>query len=199
MTSRGSTLGMSFALSVMVASSIALAGPATDSLRARQTALYSLLRLEHRNPRKINAALDELLDYTAMCQASLAEHWTSLSAEQRTRYLDACGALSRRAYAADLMATRNHDIRYEKERPSDESTVVQTAVVSRDFVRQPPLDVAYVMREHDGQWRVVDILKDGHSLVQSRRVAYCRIMTRNGFSVLITKLEQMVARGADPF
>lgn len=188
-----------FMLAMAWTSSVAHAGPPTDTLQAKQAVLYELLRQPHRNPRKINAILDELLDHATMCQSALAGAWTIRSAEEKARYAEVCKQIIRRSYAADLMATRNHDVQYVDERLGGSSATVETLVVSREWPSNAPVEMTYVMTERNGAWQVSDILVRGRSTVQSQRIAYARVIARHGFSVLLRKLESQVAGGRDPF
>jgi ABC-type transporter MlaC component len=194
----GRLLGLVAAMLLLLQTSDASAGPASDTLRARQEELYGLLRQAHRNPQKIHSALDSLLDLETMCATSLGGHWSVLSEGDRRHYKDICGQIIRRTYTSDLMATRNHEVRFVGERAGDGTVTVETLVVSRDWPDRAPREVTYVMGQRQGAWKVVDIVDGGRSVVQSQRIAYARSIARNGFAVLMRKLEYIVSSGADP-
>ena len=51
------------------------------------------------------------------------------------------------------------------------------------------------MQEKNGAWRVTDIVTEGVSLVSSYRSQFTKIVKKDGFPKLITKMKEKIAKG----
>lgn len=184
-------LVLSFAVSI---ASLAHAGPATDVVKAKQTALFDLLK-KPGNDAKVSAMFDELLDYQALAEASLGSEWAARTDAEKAEFSGLLKQLVRKSYERNLKKTIDFNIEYMAEAKKGDAIVVKTRAVSKKDARSEPVEIAYVMTEKNGAWRVKDIITDDVSLVSSYRSQFTKIVKKDGFPTLIKKMKDKIAKG----
>lgn len=184
-------LMLSFGLTLAGA---AFAGPATDVVKAKQTALYDLLG-KSGNDAKVGAIFDETLDYNAVAQASLGTEWANRSDAEKAEFSGLLKQLVRRSYERNIKKTIGYNIEYIGETEKNAQIVVATKATSKTDKRADAVEIDYTMAQKDGKWRIVDIKTDGVSLVSSYRSQFTKIIKKDGFPALITKMKDKIAKG----
>lgn len=186
-------LVLSFAMSIAGASH---AGPATDVVKAKQTALFDLLRQPSpSNAQKVTVLFDEMLDYQALAEASLGSEWAARTDAEKAEFSELLKQLVRKAYEKNLKKTLNYNVEYVSESTKNAGVVVKTKAVSKTDAREEPVEVAYVLVEKNGTWRVQDIITEDVSLVSSYRSQFTKIVKKDGFPKLIQKMKDKIAKG----
>ncbi len=174
----------------------ALAGPASEMVRSRQTALLELLRQKGPDlDREMKGLFDEMLDSPAMAEASLGSAWASRSDAERARFADLLDRLVRQAYARNLAKILNHDVAYVGEQAAGAATKVQTRAVPKGVAGAEPVEITFVVSEKGGAWKVQDLVIEGVSLVASHRSQFTKILKKDGFPALVEKMEARLAKG----
>lgn len=79
---------------------------------------------------------------------------------------------------------------------TDKDTIVGTEVM-RDS--DPPLRIDWLVREKDGQYRIIDVAAEGVSMMTTKRSEFSSVIARDGMDGLIEQLEALNARGATEF
>ena len=186
---------MVIALSLTL-SGAALAGEATDLVKAKQTALFDLMRKnDAASNSKIAATFDEMLDYQSLAEESLGSEWASRTDAEKAEFSDLLKQLVRKAYERNLRKTLDFNIEYVEEKAKGEAMVVMTRAVSKTDKRAEPVEIAYRLAKRDGVWRVQDIVTDSVSLVSSYRSQFTKIVKKDGFPALIKKMKDKLAKG----
>ena len=184
-----------FSLGLTIAGAqFAYAGPATDEVKAKQTALYDLLA-KPGTEKKVAATFDEVLDYDTIAQGSLGSEWANRSDAEKAQFSDLLKQLVRRSYERNIKKTLNYNIEYTAEAPKGSQIVVSTKAVSKTDKRADPVEIDYTLAQKDGKWRIQDIKTDGVSLVSSYRSQFTKIFKKDGFPVLIQKMKDKIAKG----
>ncbi|MEC7519961.1 MAG: ABC transporter substrate-binding protein [Myxococcota bacterium] len=150
-----------------------------------------------RRSQRLTRLLNELIDYEALSREALGEHWEAQSAEERQRFVSLLRQLVERNYETNLERILDYEVSYEGERRRGDRTVVTTSARSRAQRRQPPVEIAYAMVQSGSDWRVVDVTTDGVSMVQNYRNQFSRIIDREGWAELISRMESRLEQGAD--
>jgi phospholipid transport system substrate-binding protein len=172
------------------------AGPATDVVKTKQTALFDLLKQSNpSNQKKIGALFDEMLDYSVLAEASLGSEWAARSDAEKTEFSELLKQLVRKAYERNLKKTLNFNIEYVSETSAGGVMVVKTKAVSKTNTREEPIEIAFKMAEKGGVWKVTDIVTEGVSLVSSYRSQFTKIIKKDGFPALIVKMKDKLAKG----
>ncbi|MBK8258180.1 MAG: ABC transporter substrate-binding protein [Polyangiaceae bacterium] len=184
------------ALFLSVAGS-ALAGPATDVVKSKQTALFDLIGKPSSpdNDKKIAAIFDEMIDYGTLAEASLGTEWAARTDAEKKEFTDLLKQLVRKAYEKNLKKTLNYNIEYVSEEQKDGAYVVKTKAKSKTDAREEAIEIAYKMAQKDGKWRMQDVTTEGVSLVSSYKSQFTKIIKKDGFATLITKMKDKIAKG----
>ncbi len=166
-------------------------------LEARHQQVNRLLRQppnEARN-RQLEQLLDGLLDYQALAQQALANHWEERTPAERQQFSDLLHELVSRSYKDNLQRTMSFEVQYLGEDTRGDSVVVHTRARSRENRRAQPVEIDYVMRRDPSGWRVLDVATDGVSLVDNYRSQFNRIIDREGFDGLLRRMQSRIQNG----
>ena len=185
-------------LTNLAVSSLAGAQPpeAQAFLEARNARANRVLAREPSEARtdELTTILNGLLDYDALSEAALADHWESHSEEERTAFVTLLRQLVERSYRSNLERTLNFEVEYTGAAPRGGQVVVQSMARSRSNRRAPPISIDYTMSKTGRNWRVVDITTDGQSLVQGYRAQFHRIIERDGWDGLMRRMQDRLNR-----
>jgi ABC-type transporter MlaC component len=154
----------------------ALAGPAQDAVKRMQLAAE----------KDDVATLDRHVDYAAIAQASLGSHWAELSASEQTEFVGNFQTIVRRAYQKGLSGKQKHELRFVGESESPEGPVVHTRVKVK--ASEPELAIDYLMSCAEDACRLIDVVTDGSSLVDSWRRMFRRIIKQHGKAELLARI-----------
>ncbi len=188
-------VGALIALFVLVLGGAALAGPATDAVKAKQATLFELIRKGGAdNDKKVTALCDEMLDYDAFAQGSLGAEWASRSDAEKAQFSDLLKQLVRRNYEQNLKKLLDYDVQYTKEAAEDGATVVAAKATSKTNAREEPFDFTLKLQQKGGAWKIVDIAPEGVSLVKSYKSQFTKIIKEEGFPGLIKKMKERLAK-----
>jgi phospholipid transport system substrate-binding protein len=172
------------------------AGAATDVVKAKQSALFELIK-QPQTPatqKKIQDLFDEMLDYQALAEASLGAEWAARSDAEKAEFSGILKDLVRKAYEKNLKKTVKFTIEYVGETPAGNMIVVKTRALSGDK-REEPFEIDFKMLERDGKYKVQDIVTEGVSLVTSYRNQFLKVVKKDGFAKLIIKMKDRLAKG----
>lgn len=173
----------------------AYAGAATDTVKAKQTALLDLLKQGTPDAqKKIDAIFDEMLDYSTLAQASLGDEWGKRSAAEQAEFTDLLKKLVRNAYQKNLKKILGYEVDYLGEDAADGATLVKTKTKSKD-ARDEPVEINFKVAQKGGKFVVLDIVTEGVSLVGSYRSQFTKIIKKDGFPPLIQKMKDKLAKG----
>jgi phospholipid transport system substrate-binding protein len=174
----------------------AFAGPGTDTVKAKQTTLFDLLRQGTPDAqKKIDAIFDDMIDYAAFAEASLGTEWAPRSDAEKAEFSDLLKQLVRKAYQKNLKKILNYDVNYAGEDPADAGVMVKTQSKSKDNARDEGVEIDFKMVQKNGTWKVQDIVTEGVSTVTSYRSQFTKIIKKDGFRVLIDKMKKKLADG----
>lgn len=182
---------------VLGGAGVAHAGVATDVVKAKQTAMFDLLKqpASADNDKKLQGIFDEMLDYAGLAEASLGSEWGARSDAEKAQFSELLKQLVRKAWEKNLRKTLAYDIEYVAEEPRDGATYVKTKAKSRSDAREEPIEIEYKMVSKDGKVLVGDIVTEGVSLVSSYRSQFTKIVKKDGFPALIQKMKDKIAKG----
>lgn len=177
-------------------------GSASRFLKQRHDEVSRLMRRapttdEERQRRSagVTRILSELLDYEELSRRALGAHWESRTPQQRAQFVGLLRQLVERNYEANLERIQEYEVRYTDEDSIADGVVVHTEARSRTERRQPPVEIAYSMRQSGGAWRVFDVNTDGVSLVRNYNTQFNRIIGQDGWDELIRRMQQRLESG----
>jgi len=180
---------------ILVTSSVAFAGSGPkEFLVSVDKKLAPLLTNSNQNKNKIVKIVNKLIDFPTLCKASLGKHWDKRKESERKEFSDTLHALIEKNVVSRLKDTKDHKINYESESVSGGKATVVTVVIDGDGPRASKIEIVYKMKKKGGQWTVVDMVTDGVSLVSNYRSQFNKIIEKDGWSELIKKMKDKLAK-----
>jgi len=135
-----------------------------------------------------------VIDFPTMARLSLGPPWRTITDDQRARYSQVFKAHVTDTYGHLTDDYTNEDVNItgdQKESDGDD-TVHSSVLGESNGTRQEVAKVDYRLRQHDGQWKIIDITVDGVSLVATFRSQFQEVMANGGIEQLIKVLQQKV-------
>ncbi len=174
-------------------------GPGTKAVKAANATISALLakevvagsKEEQELAAKVTASVRDFLDVDALGKRSLADHWDTLSATQRTEFLDVLRGLLEDNYIKGLRANLEYKVVYKGEtKNADGTRLVKTEIKTKRRNRDYTIKVDYTLIEDGGKWKCFDVATDGVGLVENYRAQFNKIISKDGFDGLIKKMKK---------
>jgi len=134
----------------------------------------------------LKKSIGTIFDYNEMAKRSLGKHWNQLTPEEKKQFSDLFAALLENSYAGKIESYNNEKIVYVKELLEGDHAEIRSKVVT---AKRDEFTLDYRMTYQNGKWMVYDVVIEGISLVSNYRSQFNRVITANGYSGLIKKLE----------
>ncbi len=138
---------------------------------------------------RLQPRIEEAFHLPLMIRVAAGSFWKKADTEQRSRLVAAFKRLSISTYANRFDGYSGQVFEIVDQRPGPQKTVlVKTRIVSPG---DSPARLTYVVKEYEGQWRIVDILLDNDiSELAVRRSEYRHLLKKNGVDGLIAALNR---------
>jgi phospholipid transport system substrate-binding protein len=173
-------------------------GPGTETVRRANSALVELLKQkappgsgeEKRLAGAVRARLKTFLDVDELGRRALVDHWASLDAAQRAEFTNTLRELVEASYLKALRNQVQYRVRYVSEQPKGADLVVATEVDVEQNKDRQALAIDYVLRRDGDGWRAFDVVTDGVGLVENYRAQFNKIIAKEGFPGLLTRMKK---------
>lgn len=136
-------------------------------------------------------------DLPAIIKTVLGTHWNKLTEEQQQVITETFSKLSIATYAERFNQYDQERFEFiEKRILPKEQVLVRSQLIQGDG---KAVNFDYVMRKGDNHhWKIINILADGVSDLALKRAEYSAIIQRDGFSALLSLLEQKIIQAEQP-
>jgi phospholipid transport system substrate-binding protein len=183
------------ALALTAAPFTASAAPSAEGfVKSKHAELIALLK-QNAPDAKVDKVFDQVLDYQALAQAALRDHWEARTPEERKEFTDLLSKLVRASYRKNLRKTLGYEIEYRGSVKGEAGEVVRTVARNKADAREEPVSIDYVVRAEGGAQRVIDIVTEGSSLVGNYRSSFNRIIKKSGFPEVLNKMRKKLEQG----
>ncbi len=128
-------------------------------------------------------------DFPEMARRSLGGYWRDITDKDREEFIDLFTQLLREAYIGKIEAYTDEKITYKKE-----DSIAPGLAEVRTFVITPnnEIPVYYRCMLVGKDWKVYDLVIEGVSLVNNYRSQFQRIILRESYKGLITRLKAKI-------
>ncbi len=132
-------------------------------------------------------------DLYVMSRLVLARNWKRFSEEQKARYIEQFKQYLTNSYGNRIERYDQQEVEIvgEREEPRGD-VVVKTKILGGEF--EGAL-VDYRLRKQDSDWRVIDVVIEGISMVSNYRDQFKSIVSSGGPELLLEKLREKNAAG----
>lgn len=183
-------------IAVVALASIGRAGASSPSpiafLEATDEKLDPLLEDMDKNKGEILKIVNQMLDFDQLCKESLGEHWDTRSKAEQKDFSATLKALVEKNFLNRLEESKDRKVEYQSEKILGVEASVETRVSPAD-PRAARTEIEYKLQKTAKSWRVTDMVTDGVSLVGNYRSEFTKIITKDGWDVLMKKMKDKLA------
>jgi phospholipid transport system substrate-binding protein len=134
----------------------------------------------------LKKSISTIFDYNEMAKRSLGKHWNQRSATEKKQFSELFASLLENSYSGKIESYNNEKIVYLKEIIDGDHAEVKSKVVT---AKRDEFSLDYRMINQNGKWMVYDVVIEGVSLVSNYRTQFNKIITTDGYPVLVKKLQ----------
>lgn len=141
----------------------------------------------------VRATLEPILDDDRILRIILGkEHYAAAGAAQRAEFAESLKRQLIRLYAETILTYSDGEVRYL---PFELDPDRRFQLVRTEFLLsgRAPVDLSYLMRAVDGEWRVFEVRADGIFLIRSLRDSLRPEIDQNGLEAVIERLRSGAA------
>ncbi len=174
------------------------AGP-METLRARDSQIREILNEQNRgaalrNEASLRQAVNASFDYEAHARLSFGRNWETLSERDRKEALRLVSTLLERSALEKVRQYSTQKIQYLSESVHPGGT--EATVLTRVRGASDTAEIGYRMLRAGETWKIVDIVVEGASSVESNRAAFAKEIRSIGVNGLLDKLRKKVERAS---
>ncbi len=141
----------------------------------------------------VQKLLRENLDLKTMGQFALGAQWRTASPEEREEYLTLFSEYVVRSYARRLGGYTGQTFKIEGNGPAGQYDALVNTVIVAD--NQPEIKAGWRVRTAaDGTLKIIDLLVEGVSMLQTERAQFDSVMQTDGLPGLISSLQDRLKR-----
>ena len=142
---------------------------------------------------QLEPVLKQSYDFPFMIRIAVGPAWRGIEDDQRARITELFTEMSIANYAARF--DRDDGTRFEilGEEPAPRDTVlVHSRIVLSD---DEPVALSYLLKQFDGDWRIIDVLLDArYSELARQRAEFAAVLRNGGVPDLVATLERKIAQ-----
>jgi phospholipid transport system substrate-binding protein len=138
-----------------------------------------------------------MIDFRELGKRALGDAWDERDAAEKDEFVRLLGQLMQRSYRDGLESTLRYEIRVVGSSSEGGETVVQTSAQNRENRREPAIEIAYRIYRAGDELQVVDVITDGVSMLRNYRRQFRRILRREGWEGLISRMRERAAESAN--
>jgi phospholipid transport system substrate-binding protein len=159
--------------------------------------VLAVLRDESRPTEDRIRSLEQIVygrfDLYVMSRLVLARNWKRFSEEQKKQYVEEFKKYLTNSYGNRIERYDQQEVEIvgEREEPRGD-VVVQTKILGGEF---EGASVDYRLRKQESDWRVIDVVIEGISMVSNYRDQFKSIVSSGGPELLLEKLREKNAAG----
>ena len=144
---------------------------------------------------KVTTSVRGFIDIDALGKRAMEDQWAKLTKAQQTEFLTLLRQLIEENYVKGLRSNLQYSVEYVGETTDKAgNTVVATKVNTQRKGRPYSISIDYVLVKEGGKLRAFDIKTDGVGLVENYRTQFNKIIAKDGFAGLISKMKSKQAK-----
>lgn len=169
----------------------AIASPTDDVKKTvdevvRIVADKDMKKNDQKRRQALKKTISTIFNYSEMAKRSLGKHWNQRTAAEKKHFSELFATLLENSYASKIESYNNEKIVYIRENLDGDHAEVKSKVIT---AKRDEFTLDYRILNQNGKWMVYDVVIEGVSLVSNYRSQFNRIITANGYDVLVKKLQ----------
>lgn len=148
--------------------------------------------------KKLRAIAESHFDFERMARTAVGRHWREFSPDQQSQFVPMFTAFIEDVYLSQMehysvekvqQAVESSNIQFIRERiDTPEEAVVFSEVTLQN--RGKPLDVNYMLKRSEAEWKIYDINIDAISVIANYRNQFNRVLNDGGYDRLAAIMHQ---------
>ena len=135
---------------------------------------------------EIESIAYEIFDFTTMSKLVLAKNWRKLDAEKRAEFVRQFKQHLSRTYGTRLDRYEQEEVEvYAAQLEPRNDVSIKTRIVGGQFDKA---EISYRLRNRKGEWRIIDVVIEGISLVSNYRSQFSEVLNSGTIDDLLAKL-----------
>ncbi len=130
--------------------------------------------------------IEEMIDFDEMAKNVLGKNSSKFTSLQRGRFFKLFKELLKRSSIKKISSYHADRIDFLREEEKNGKAFVYTAV----YKGKEKMDVVYVMKKKEEEWKVVDIIIDQTSITKNFNSQYTNIINKEGVEALLKRMEK---------
>lgn len=165
-----------------------------DALASRVVAVLKNGALDTQQKRsEIQTIAYGAIDFPTLSKLVLARNWSKFSPAQRDEFEEAFKQHLSMTYGRNVDSYKNEKVEILGQRPEVRDDVTVLTKIVRGGSDDVLVD--YRLRQRDGQWKIIDVIIEGVSLVSNFRAQFQDIVSNGGPDRLLALLKEKNAAG----
>ena len=128
-------------------------------------------------------------DFTDMARSSLGYNWKKLSRAQQEQFVPLFTAFMEDAYLDKIDSYSGQKVQFVGQNAMEATTVVKSVVLPADSSDQP-IQINYLVKQTEGDWKVYDVTVDDISITANYRNQFTRMIDQQGFDGLMSAMRK---------
>ncbi len=141
---------------------------------------------------RITPVVESSFDFESITRVAMGRHWQQMSEPQQQRSNQLLRKLTVNSYADRFSGYSGESFKLlavEEGRRGQQ--IVRTELVR---VKDEPVQLDYILKQHSGQWRIINVLANGVSDLSLKRAEYGSIITKQGTAALLQQIDAQIKR-----
>lgn len=144
---------------------------------------------------KVTAKVRDFLDIEQLGKRAMVDNWSKLTKPQQQQFSNLLRDLIEDNYVRGLRANLSYKVEYVGEATDKDGNVIVTTKIKTERKGRPyTIEVDYVLVKEGTKLRAWDVKTDGVGLVENYRTMFNKIIAKDGFDGLMTKMKKKQAQ-----
>ena len=140
---------------------------------------------------RLKPVIEEVDDLPYIARLTMGNHWKALTNQQKTLFIETFSELSISTYASRFTRYSGQTFAITDVADLSRGGVQVRSILTGSRGKKTHLD--YLLKQRNGQWKVINILAEGVSDLAVKQSEYSALLTDEGFDGLINKLKEKIA------
>ena len=144
--------------------------------------------------KRVEDVVLQSVDFETLSKLVLARNWSRFTDPQRDEFMTLFKNHLSMTYGRNVESYKNEKVQITGSRPENGGDVTVKTKIVRDGAGNDIL-VDYRVRQRDGQWKIIDVVIEGVSLVSNFRSQFQDVVSNGGPEKLLALLREKNEKG----
>ena len=141
---------------------------------------------------QISPVVESSFDFDSIARVAMGRHWQQMSESEQQRSNQLLRKLTKNSYADRFSGYSGESFKLlAVEAGRRGQQIVRTQLVR---IEDEPVQLDYILKQHSGQWRIINVLANGVSDLSLKRAEYGSIISKQGTAALLQQIDAQIKR-----